>query len=93
MAKQIGENSCQSNFVKRSPDFGSQLSNYYCKKDDGNVVIPGKEQQVWIRIDRPKLGGFSLHNRSDIDHVLTAVNDSLQITGTKYILIFKYNFL
>ena len=53
------------------------------KKGEGNAVILGKEQQVWLQIYQPG-GYFTLNSDPEIDHVLTAVSDSLQIIGTIY---------
>ena len=64
------------------------------KKGEGNAVIPGKEQQVWIQIHQPNLGGyFTLNSYPEIDHVLTAVSDSLQIIGTTYRIYYVKNHL
>ena len=53
------------------------------KKGEGNAVVLGKEQQVWIQIDQPG-GYFTLNSDPEIDYVLTAVSDRLQIEGTIY---------
>ena len=49
-------------------------------------MIPGKVKQEWIKIEQPNQGQgyFTLHSTAEFNNVLTAVKDSLQITGTTY---------
>ena len=61
----------------------SNETKFWLRWDDEetNIVIPGKEEQVWKQTSYPDNPDYFTLENMDSDKVLTAVNGSLQLEG------------